>query len=204
MKPISPEVRNIIENYAKENNGTIYAPILHPEYSDLPSSHGPERFDMIRPYLGHEGGTVVDIGSHWGYMAHLLEDAGYRVTAIEHADDLFQVLKGLRDACEKNFEVIHASVFDVKPFKYDIAIALNIFHHFLKKKFRYDQFLPFLKRLDCKTMIFQSHRAEEPQMRGSYLNFSPDEFADFISDKTKLKNVEKIGIYNRRQIYRLT
>jgi cyclopropane fatty-acyl-phospholipid synthase-like methyltransferase len=204
LKPVPDDVRSLIAQWAQDNKGHVYAPVLHPEFSDLPYQHGPDRFDIIRPFLGHEGGTVLDIGTHWGYMAHRLEQLGYDVTAVEHADHIYRVAEGLRDACEMKFKVIHSSIFDVKNLKFDIVIALNIFHHFLKKKDRYDAFLKFLSRLDCKTMIFQSHKFEEPQMRGAYTNMEPDAFAEFIAKHAGLRKVESIGDYGRRQIYRLS
>jgi cyclopropane fatty-acyl-phospholipid synthase-like methyltransferase len=204
LKPLADDVRTLIKGWAAENSGNVYAPIPHPEFAHLPYQHGPERFDIIKPHLGYEGGTVLDIGTHWGYMAHRLEDLGYKVTAIEHADNLFRVAEGLRDACGKDFRVIHASIFDVADLKFDIVLALNIFHHFLKKKARYDQFLPFLGRLDCKSMIFQAHRPDEPQMRDSYKNMEPAEFAQFIGRHAGLPVCEHIGNYGRREIFRLS
>jgi len=204
LKQVPEDVRTLIRQWAKDNDGKVYAPVLHSEFADLPYHHGSERFDLIRPYLGPDGSTVLDIGTHWGYMAHRMEDLGYQVTAVEHADNSFRVTEGLRDACEKHFEVIHASIFDVPNLKFDVVLALNIFHHFLKKKVRYDSFLPFLDRLDCKTMIFQAHRSEEPQMNESYKNMGPEEFAEFVATQAGLPKVEEIGVYGRRKIFRLS
>jgi hypothetical protein len=112
-------------------------------------------------------------------------------------------MKGLRDATEKKFTPVHASVFDLPNLDFDIVIALNIFHHFLKTKKRFAEFVPFLKRLKCKTMIFQAHRPQEPQMKGAYLNFGPDMFVGFIAAHTGLCKIEVIGDHKKRMIYRL-
>src|SRR5688572_8550291 len=67
MKPVSETVRTLILNYASANGGRIYAPVDHPEFAALPHLQGPERFELIRPFLDCPGGTVLDVGSHWGY-----------------------------------------------------------------------------------------------------------------------------------------
>ena len=69
IKPVSDEVRALIYKWAGDNNGKIYAPVLHPEFAAMPAQHGSERFDMIEPYLDHPGGTVLDIGANWGYIS---------------------------------------------------------------------------------------------------------------------------------------
>ena len=47
--------------------------------------------------------------------------------------------------------------------EYDVVLALNIFHHFLKDKRSHDKFVRMLQRLQTKIMIFQSHLTSEPQ-----------------------------------------
>jgi hypothetical protein len=77
--------------------------------------------------------------------------------------------------------------------KYDVILALNIFHHFLKDKFRYYRWLDFLERLDTKVIYFEPHLSNEEQMRGSYINYEPEEFANVIAKRCKMKRVQEIG-----------
>lgn len=204
MKPVAPEVRKLIQDWAAEQDGgLVYAPVLHPEFKHLPFVNGADRIDKIVRYLKPAGGDVLDLGSHWGYIAHRLEDLGYRVTAVEQSDKHFAVMKGLRDASEKKFTTVHSSVFDLPDLDYDIVIALNLFHHFLKTKGRFRKFVPFLKRIKCRTMIFQAHRPQEPQMKDAYLNFGPEMFVGFVAAHTGLCKVKLIGDYNKRMIYQL-
>ena len=203
IKPVSDEVRALIYKWAGDNNGKIYAPVLHPEFAAMPAQHGSERFDMIEPYLDHPGGTVLDIGANWGYISSRLADLGYKVTAIEVAEHIYTVLDGLREASGRDFKTVHGTIFELPDTDFDIVIALNIFHHFLKKKDRFENFNRFLQRLNCKTMIFQSHRYEEPQMRGSYHNLHPEEFVELLSREARLPRVEMIASPGGRNIYRL-
>jgi len=203
LQPASTELKDKVAEYVAEF-GQTYAPITHPDFAHFPYNHGPARVDGILPHLGPKGRTVLDIGTNWGYVAHRLEEAGYKVTAIEHADKHFYFLKAIRDLCERDFEVIHGSVFDLKDVKYDIVLALAIFHHFLKSRAKFEAFEALLARMECDTMIFQSHSETERQMDRAYKNMDQDSFAEFLSKRLKLPNIEVIGQEKRRKLYKLS
>jgi 2-polyprenyl-3-methyl-5-hydroxy-6-metoxy-1,4-benzoquinol methylase len=158
---------------------------------------------VIGPHLGHPGGTVLDIGTHFGAFAHWLDDLGYKVTAIESSALYAKVATGVRDICGKDFEIIKGSVFDLEKPRYDIVFALNIFHHFLKTKDKHDALVAFLRRLDCKTMIFEAHDATEKQMDDAYRNMEPDTFVRFVADTAGLTNIDLIGHEKKRGIFKL-
>jgi len=193
MKTPSAELTSRIENYARRHKGKLYAPIPHPAFAHLPSRHGPERFEMIAPHLGFRNGTVLDIGSRFGYMAHRLEDMGYSVTAVEVSTENVNLLREIRDLCERKFEVIHDSVFNLEMPQYDIVFALNIFHHFMKTRETFEQLDDFLGRLKCRMMIYQAHYAHERQMAGAYRNMTPDEAVQYLSEKLSLPRINEIG-----------
>lgn len=203
MQPAPPELKQKVADYVA-GVGRTYAPILHPEFTHFPYNHGPERVDAIVPHLGEKGRSVLDIGSNWGYVAHRLHDEGYKVTAIEHAEKHFYFLKAFRDISERDFEVIHGSVFDMNDIKYDIVLALAIFHHFLKSRAKFEQLEALLDRTQCDTMIFQSHSETEPQMDRAYRNMDQDTFAQFLSSRLRLNKIEVIGQEKRRKLYKIS
>lgn len=193
MKLPSAELIREIESYARRRKGKLYNPIPHPAFAHLPYRHGPERFDMIAPHLGFRNGTVLDIGSRFGYMAHRLEDMGYSVTAVEVAKDDMYFLTEIRDLCERRFEVIHDSVFNLDKLEYDVVIALNIFHHFMKTRDTFEQLDDFLGRLKCRMLIYQAHYPHERQMAGAWRNMTPDEAVQYLSEKLSLPRITEIG-----------
>ena len=203
MLSASPELKERVDQYVKEF-GKIYAPILHPDFASTPSNHTDERFGMILPHLVPAGGTVLDIGTHWGYMAHRLEDEGYKVTAIEHTDRHFEFLRDIKALCQKDFKIIHGDVFDLTEIKFDIVLALSVFHHFLKTKAKFEKFEALLERTQCGMMIFQPHAVSEPQMRGAYRNMDQDEFAAFVASRLRLKSVTVIGTEHGRNLYKIS
>jgi len=185
--------RRDIQMYIRQG-GKLYAPILHPDLSDIPSAQGHERMQLIQPHLADDPGTMLDIGSHWGYFCHCFEDLGYQCTAVEYNDLNIRFMEKLRRAQNKNFRVVYGSVLDQNfPDDYDVVLALNIFHHFLKEEVLHQKLIQFLGRLNARMMFFEAHRPSEPQMREAFRNYAPDEFAEFVQSHGHFRSCTKIG-----------
>ena len=176
------ELRKRMVAYAAEQTvGKIYAPVLHPDLADLPAQHGHERMDIIREHVKGVSGRALDIGAHWGYFCHCLEDMGFECTAVELSAEHLYFLWKLRRAENKSFAVFEGSMFDLRgvgPF--DVVLALNIFHHSLKEEASYNELIDFLGRVKTKLMFFEAHLPSERQMQGSFCNYSPDDFVSFV------------------------
>lgn len=202
MKTPSAELTSKIHEYASRNRGKVINPIPHPAFSSIRYKSGPERFDLIAPHLEYPNGTVLDIGSNWGYMAHRLEELGYKVTAVEHSATSAYFLREIRDVCDRKFKVIHDSIFNLTKLDYDIVLALNVFHHFMKTKEAFEQFEDLLARLNCRMLIFQAHHPSESQMAGAYRNMAPEQAAQFLSNRLSLPRVVEIGSYRKIASYK--
>lgn len=91
------------------------------------------------------------------------------------------------------------------PKKYDVIIALSIFHHFIKEEKIFKKFIEFLKTLKGKELFFEPHNPDEPQMREAYMNFDNDEFAEFIIQNSSFATIERIGFSEYgRPIYKIS
>lgn len=166
-------------------HGKLYAPVLHPDLSNVSASHDHQRYRAILDNLDKGATTVLDIGSHWGYFCHRFEMLGYKCTALEPDQKNLYFMKKLREAEQASFDIIENGLFEVNQLShYDIVLALYIFHHFLKEKRLYELLVAFLGKLDADQLFFASHSPNEPQMRQAYRNYSPEEFAQFILDNT--------------------
>jgi 2-polyprenyl-3-methyl-5-hydroxy-6-metoxy-1,4-benzoquinol methylase len=203
MLPVDAEFRQKIVNYAVTHGGVLYSPILHPDLADLPYTHGADRFEVMRPYIPASAKTVLDIGAHWGYWSHVFEDLGMSVTTVESSTEAIYFLNEIKRLTGKKFTVVSGDVLDMTFPPQDIVLALNIFHHFLKKKPLYERFQAFLRRLDCKMMIYQAHDMGEGQMRNAYKNFSGEQMCQFIVANTALTNFEEVGSTVKRKVYRI-
>lgn len=193
-------------DYARRYGGKVYQPITHPDLSDVPAIHKGERFELMRSNLHYHSGTLLDIGANLGYFCHRFEDEGFHCYAVESTSSLFAILDRLRVAERREFTAIHASVFDFwEKSDFDVVLALNIFHHFLKTAETYELLIQFLKRLQTRVMFFEPHLDGEAQMQGAYRNLGETEFVRFIAQNTGLTRWEQIGrAKDGRAIYKLT
>lgn len=194
----------LIKNYIKNNEGKLYAPIPHPMFEGFECTHT-GRAEVIRNKIKEINNlkTGLDIGSHWGEMCYVLEDMGIQMTAIEKRKKTHLILNDLKNDLNRKFNVILGSVFSLDPIKFDIILALNIFHHFIKKKRIYNKWIDMLQRLECKVMFFQAHNPNEGQMLDAYKNFDSTEFVKVILQNSCLNEAELI-LDGKRPIFMLT
>jgi 2-polyprenyl-3-methyl-5-hydroxy-6-metoxy-1,4-benzoquinol methylase len=194
-----------VEEYAKQHKGRIYAPIDHPAFAHVPSQHGAERFEPIRSHMPDGMETALDIGTHWGYFAHRLEGLGLRVTAAENMESYLGFLRRIRDLYEDTFDIYAQSVFDLEgDVEFDVVLALNIFHHFIKTERAHGELIDFLERLRCKALFFQSHNIKEGQMSDAFRNYSPEKFCSVIvAHVPTLNRFDQIAAFGARPMFLL-
>ena len=201
------KLKNQIYDFAKSRRGKVYAPITHIDLQSVPSLYGHKRFELIRqnltpPYRG----TVLDIGSHWGYFSHKFEELGFDCLAVENDPENLYFLKKLKKAEDLNFTVFDKSIFslDTSRKKHDIVLALAIFHHFTKEKKTYNQLVKFLQDLNIGEMYFEPPDPTEPQMQSAFRNYSCEEFINFIVQNSCLEHYKLIGCAeDGRKLYKL-
>ena len=200
------QFRQEIQAYAAEHGGRIYHPVTHPDLTDIVAFHEEERFDMLNNHLALTSGHLLDIGAHWGYFSHRFEEVGFTCYAVENDPVNLYFLRKLRDAQQRHFTIIDQSIFDYSDrAQFDVVLALNIFHHFLKTEESYSQLVALLRRLQTKVMFFQAHHPEGQQMEGAYRNFQGDDFVAFILAHSNLTQSEYLGkARDDRPIYKLT
>lgn len=188
----------------KEMNGRALEPLLHPEFGDIPSVWGNERFEIIKRNLTLKEGCLLDTGAYWGYFCHKFEEIGFNCTAIEDSPKNFYFLRKLKRAGDTSFKIINKSMFDYEDvLNFDVVLALNIFHHFLKEKESYYKLRKLLRRLKAKEMYFQTDEPEEIKTRGRYKKCSPEEFLDFVVKNSNLTKADCIGEVRGSKIYKL-
>ena len=201
------EFKREIEAYAMRNKGRVYAPLTHVDLQNIPVHYSHERFEMIRENVGEGNRTLLDIGAHWGYFCHRFKEAGFHCTAVEMDPQSLYFLNKLRRAENRSFEVFPESIFALSkrgPIKYDVVLALAIFHHFLKEKPSFEDLKSLLHGLDINEMYFEPHLYDEAQMEGAFVNFHPEEFVGFILENSCLNSYKLIGKCEEgRAVYKL-
>jgi len=182
-----------------EKNGKLYAPIRGYDYPVLYNG----RFEAMKPYIRQESKTVVDFGAHYGETSLEFALLGKEVTAIEKSQRKINVIM---EYCRINgnlFKVVNTSINKyVKDHNvFDTLIALNIFHHMLKTKERYGAFLKMMKSLRIGDAFFQPPNEKEDRIQSDYKKLSQDDFAELIKGLLRLNKIEKIGVFNERNLY---
>jgi hypothetical protein len=116
-------------------------------------------------------------------------------------------MQKLRRAENRKFTIVDRNILDwpeVGDLHFDVVLALNILHHFLKTKEAYDKLVDLLRNLKMTELFFEPHVFSEPQMKGAYRNYTPSEFVHFVSQVSGLGVVGVIGeARDGRRIYKL-
>jgi hypothetical protein len=186
--------RNQLLAYARENGGMFYQPLTHPDLSDIPSYHDDHRWNLIEQSLPIQQGTVLDIGANIGYFCHKLEAQGFDCCAVEASHQVGYFLDHLRMAEARHFKIFIGSIFEYCERKdFDVVLALNIFHHFLKTREDYEALVQLLSRLQMNYMYLETHDPDEPQMVGAYRNYTSEQYVQFILDHSNLTTARLIG-----------
>ena len=174
-------------------HGELYQPLIHPDLR-FKSSYTDQRFVIISQNLTIEKGSLLDIGANLAYFCHKFEDLGFDCYAVEIRPSNVHYMKKLRDIEGKKFKIINKSIFDLKEkLDFDIVLALNIFHHFLREKELYQNLIKFLGRLKIRTMYFQPHDPSENIMRNAFVNYDNEQFVGFIIKHSCLNKFELIN-----------
>ena len=187
-------------------HGELYQPLIHPDLS-FKSSYTDERFLIIKHNISVEPGTLLDIGANLGYFCHKFEDLGFNCYAVEIRPSNVHYMKKLRDIEGKRFKIINKSIFDLREkLEFDVVLAFNIFHHFLREKELYHKLIEFLNHLTVSTMYFQPHDPSEAIMKNAYINYGNEQFVKFIIKNSCLNNFELVNKQSdgrTRPIYRI-
>ena len=188
-------------------HGEIYQPLIHPDLT-LKSSYTDERYKIIKGNLTFKNGTLLDIGANLGFFCHKFEELGFECYAVEIRPSNVYFMKKLRDIEKKKFTIINKSIFDYKDkFDFDIILALNIFHHFLREKDLYHKLIKFLGNLKIREMYFQPHDPKEKIMKNAYKNYNNEQFVNFIIKNSCLNNFKQINDISdgrTRPIFKIT
>ncbi|MBC3765020.1 ParB N-terminal domain-containing protein [Neptunicella marina] len=200
------DFKNEITSYAKEQGGEIYAPLQHVDLSGLRYTHDAERFELIAKHITKPASTILDIGSHWGRACAVMEQQGHLCTAVEGNITSFYFLQRIKQIEHRQFKAVCENIFEYvnKPMQFDVVLALNIFHHFIKTQELHQQLITLLANLQIHEMFLQTHSPDEPQMANAFRNYAGEQFAQFVIDHSCLNQFEVIAnLSNGRKLFRL-
>jgi len=199
--------KEIILFSKKGRNKKLYQRLIHPDLQDIPYQHGEYRFKIIKKNLSSSKRTMLDIGANLGYFSKKFGDLGFQCYTVETNWNNIYFLKKLKKAYDINYKIIPGSIFKYrknKELNFDIILALNIFHHFLKTKQSYLNLKNLLKRLNPEVMFFEPHLTEQFKGKNTYRNYEQKEFIEFILKNSSLNKVKFLGeMEDGRSLYKI-
>lgn len=197
------------EQLAIGRGSKAYQPSLHPDLHYIPSQQGSvERLNTINKNLSVTGGLLLDLGANLGFFCIQFENEGFDCIAVENSPRFVYCLKGLKRALNKNYSIISDSLLDSKEIvnkTYEVVLALNIFHHLLKRKETFIKLGSFLESLEFNEMFFEPHLYNDPQMANAYINMHEEEFAEYVCKKVNKNQMKLIGkASDGRPLYKIS
>ena len=202
------QFRNELLAYGQVYDNLTYQKVEHVDLANIPALHdSSDRFTMIKNHMQSKGGKLLDIGANLGYFSNRFEQEGFECFAVEASPKEGYFIKKIKRARNANFHIINKSIFsyhDLKHTSFDVVLALNIFHHFLKSHRNYVHFKELLQSMQMKEMFFQPHLPDEDQMDNAYKNCTPEEFVDIIIENTCLNKATYLGkASDGRKVYHI-
>ncbi len=182
-------------------NQTSYQSLWHPDLDTNFTIKHPcyNRFNLFKDYLPKvkKNSKALDIWGNIGFFTRELEKLWFNTYIIEHESFYLNILKKFKNSLWFKYNIINEDIFKwqwIKENKFDIVIALNIFHHFIKTKKFYNKLTKFLNNLNTKIIIFEAHNPYEKQMKDAYKNYKPKEFVYFIMKEAWLNKYKEIWL----------
>ena len=162
------------EYYDKyERDGDIhwqwYAKNTH-RYKDLVN-------DAIRPFIGADLGSVIDVGCGDGLPLSLLNDLGFKCSGVDMNEEGIKL--ALEHGVSAEFFIQEAERFAGRKMKFDYLFSLNTIEHLMDPKAmveimknikEFGVIITDVKNPDGRSSVYHTHE------------FSPEEFEDLFAD----------------------
>ncbi len=119
---------------------------------------------------------------------------------VESNSRRYYFLEKLRRANNSKFRIVNMSIFDYignEPHEIDVALALSIFHWFIRTKENFRQLERLLTNIRTRELYFSPHSPYDENMRGAYCKPAEDDFADFVMTRAGLRTMRCIGHLGR-------
>jgi SAM-dependent methyltransferase len=200
--------RDLMHNMARDGcggagkRGLLYQAPRHFDLSDIPYEHACEdRWEAIKGNLDKATtGRVLDIGCNLGFFCQRMEECGYSSIGVEYSQIIALAARKIATAENCKLKIVTGDILieetqrEIAPLDFNVVIALNIFHHFIKTKDGYEKLRQFMSHIRIGTMIFESHHEDDPQMQEVFFNPSQGEFAQLLKDWGEFERVVPIYV----------
>ncbi len=190
-------LRGEIESYKDRAGGQVYQQIPHADLVHIPAVHQLERLWAVSRSvegLGLSSGSLLDIGIHWGAVPMLFSRAGFFCDAVENHPEYLPFLRRLTSSRGSGIRIMEGSVFDLGDYAgYDVIVALNILHHFLRTEQSFAALKAMLARIEPGVMYVQTHNPDTiDRMDDYHAPMTVVQFLDFIVEHSAFNRYTEI------------
>ncbi len=179
--------------------GVLYQTPMHFDLRDIPSEHACEdRWEAIKNNLDSVSGMALDIGCNLGFFCHRLEESGYSCVGVEYMPTIALAARRIAYAENRKLKIVTGDILNSETLRevgasdFNVVIALNVFHHFIKTKDGYERLRQFMSNVQIGAMFFEPHHPDDPQMQGVFLNPQQNEFVQLVKDWGGFEKAERI------------
>jgi hypothetical protein len=201
--------RDLVAWAKREWGDGVYASLPHIDLQRIPFRLSEATWDLVKQGLDSRGGTALDLRARFGYFCVKLEELGFACTAVESETPDLAFLSRVRRCCNKSFTIVDEPLISYSRksdrLVFDVVLAFDVAHRFLKTRASYADLTEILRRLEARELYLQAHLQGEPEMRGAYANLAPEELVQMVLDATSLERSQLLGTSDDgRPIYRLS
>jgi len=197
-----------LSSYIDNNDIPLSHAFRHPDIEDLKSSkEGEVLYELISRNISVKKGKLIDLGAGLGYFCHRFQSDGFNCYASECNTSQLKLLEQIKIAEKYKFSIAEAPTLEtnyIRNNRFNVMLALNFFHYFLKTEESFNKLIQFLGFIDTKELYFQSPATQAKTNRWDYKQYNPEEFVDVILEYSSLSKAELIGFTSdKTALYKL-
>lgn len=129
----------------------FYNPVLHEHYRRARISRpDSDRLDRMRRLLGAhgEGWRGLDIGCNMGYMCHMLQRQGFRMTGLDFSEGHLKVARALNETYRLDVDFVNCRFEEHQAVDgFDIVLLLTVLYHALNRSV--SEAVSMISKVDC-------------------------------------------------------
>lgn len=200
--------RNLRKYFKVYQNRKKVQILKHPDLQNIPYKQGENFFDIIRKNISIFKGTLLEMEAQLGFFSIKFEDDGFECYAQESNPVYLKLLKKLKTAENKKFNIIAESIYDyIKAHKvdFDIIIAINFLNNYLKNKENFHDLINFFKNVKVKEFFIEIPNQKKVRKAKAFRNYDTNRLIDIIIENSCLNKATLLSKTNYKSyVYKLT
>ena len=198
------KVDNFYELMKKHHVSRIYTPIPHPAMYDIVANrenYGYTRLARMCRYFSEQrmdikGKKVLDVGTYVGYLGQHMYRMGADVTAVEYANDLYELCDSINDILGYRLDLKHMGIEELETEdQYDVTIMLTVLYWHLDTPLA-DKIMKKVDEVTKGILVWESGNEIEREKEW-IMNHSSFNHYEKIADSFGAGKLRELGVFSR-------